>query len=268
VNLGLTPTEIADTLRLPAKLERVWYTRQYYGTLSHNIKAVYQRYMGWYDGNPVNLNLLTPVKTAKKWVEYLGDTQRVLEMVRKDFAKGEYQWVAQVTKELVFADPTNMAARQLCADALEQLGYQCESGTWRNCYLTGAMELRSGMPAKKIYGTGEGIANMLGAGGIDLLLEYAAIATDYRTVENNDVTVNFIIGSEKCAVVRRNGVVLTYKNETLLNADATARGTKAALVNYLNGNFTGLTISGSSQAVTSLFEGVQKPVLNFNIIEP
>ena len=268
VNQGLTSTEIADTLHLPAKLDKVWYTRQYYGTLSHNIKAVYQKYMGWYDANPVNLNLLTPEKTAKKWVEYLGDVQRVLDMARQDFLKGEYQWVAQVTKELIFADPTNIAARRLCADALEQLGYQSESGTWRNCYLTGAQELRLATPAEKVYGTGEGVANMLGAGGIDLLIEYAAIATDYRTVENNDVTVNFIIGSEKCAVVRRSGVILTYKDETFADADATARGTKAGLVNYLNGNFTGLTVSGSSQAVTSLFEGIQKPYLNFNIIEP
>ncbi len=268
INLGLTPTEIADTLHLPAKLDKVWYTRQYYGTLSHNIKAVYQRYMGWYDANPVNLNLLTPEKTAKKWVEYLGDTKRVLAKAREDFAKGEYQWVAQVTKELVYADPTNLAARRLCADALEQLGYQSESGTWRNCYLTGAMELRANTPTEKIYGNGEGVANILGAGSIDLILEYAAIATDYRTVEDNDVTVNFIIGKEKCAVVRRSGVVLTYVDETLPNADATATGTKAALVNYLNGKFSGLNISGSTQAVTSLFEGIQKPLFNFNIIEP
>jgi alkyl sulfatase BDS1-like metallo-beta-lactamase superfamily hydrolase len=268
VNLGLTPTEIADTLHLPAKLDKVWYTRQYYGTLSHNIKAVYQRYMGWYDANPVNLNQLTPVQTAKKWVEYLGDTQRVLAMAREDYAKGEYQWVAQVTKELVYADPTNMEARRLCADALEQLGYQSESGTWRNCYLTGAMELRAGTPAETIYGTGEAVANMLGAGGIDMILEYAAIATDYRTVEDHDVTVNFIIGDEKCAVVRRSGVVMTYIGETFDKADATARGSKAALVSCLIGNYTGLSISGSSEAVTSIFDGIQKPVFNFNIIEP
>lgn len=269
VNLGLTSTEISDTLRLPAKLDKVWYTRQYYGTLSHNIKAVYQRYMGWYDANPVNLNLLTPVATAKKTVEYMGgNPERILAMARADYAKGEYQWVAQVTKELVFADPSNMEARRLCADALEQLGYQCESGTWRNCYLTGAMELRAGTPSETIYGTGEGIANMLGAGSIDMILEYAAIATDYREFEDFDVTVNFIIGEEKCCVVRRNGVVLNYMNETFDNADATARGTKAALVNYLNGNFTGLTITGNANAVTSLFSGIGKAVLNFNIIEP
>ena len=269
VNLGYTSTEIANTLRLPEKLDKVWYTRQYYGTLSHNIKAVYQRYMGWYDANPVNLNLLTPEETAKKIVEYMGgDAKRILEMARVDYAKGDYQWVAQVTKELVYADPSNMEARRLCADALEQLGYQCESGTWRNAYLTGAMELRAGTPSDKQYGTGEGIANMLGAGSIDMIFEYAAIATDSHSVENNDVTVNFIIGDEKCCVVRRNGVILTYMNQTFDKVDATAKGTKAALVNYLNGNFTGLNITGNEDAVTTLFSGVNKPVLNFNIIEP
>ena len=268
MNHGLTPTEIADTLRLPEKLDKVWYTRQYYGTLSHNVKAVYQKYMGWYDANPVNLNLLTPQQTAKKWVEYLGDTQRVLEMARQDYAKGQYQWVAQVTKELVYADPANTQARQLCADALEQLGYQSESGTWRNCYLTAAKELRQATPTQRVYGNGMGLANMLKAATLDMIFEYAAIYADYRAVENYDVTVNFIIGNEQCAVVRRHGVLLVYKHQTLNQADATVRDTKAALVNYITGTASDLTISGSQKAVKSLFEGNKKPWLNFNIIEP
>ena len=224
--------------------------------------------MGWYDANPVNLNLLTPVETAKKVVEYMGDPDRILAMARADYAKGEYQWVAQVTKELVYADPANMAARRLCADALEQLGYQCESGTWRNAYLTGAQELRAGTPGTVIYGNGVGLANMLAAGSIDMMFEYAAIATDARQFEDKDVTVNFIIGDEKCCVVRRAGVILNYMGETRPNADATAKGTKANLVSYLNGDFNGLSITGRADAVTSLFEGIKKPILNFNIIEP
>ena len=267
INQGFTSTEIADTLQLPERLDRVWYTRQYYGTLSHNIKAVYQRYMGWYDANPVNLNLLTPERTAKKIVEYMGTPERILRMAREDFNKGEYQWVAQVTKELVYADPTNMEARGLCADALEQLGYQCESGTWRNAYLSGAQELRT-IPSAPVYGNGERLANMFGAGSISMLLEYVAIATDSRQVADHDVTVNFIIGEEQCCVVRRAGVILTYMGETRPNADATARGTKAALVACLQGNISGLSISGSSEAVASLFASIKKPLLNFNIIEP
>ena len=190
INLGLTSTEIADTLKLPERLDRIWYTRQYYGTLSHNIKAVYQRYMGWYDANPVNLNLLTPVNTAKKLVEYMGDPQRVLDMARADYAKGEYQWVAQITKELVFADPANIEARNLCADALEQLGYQSESGTWRNAYLTGAMELRANTPAGPIYGDGKGSTSPLVGGSIDMIIEYIAIATDARQVEDKEVLLS------------------------------------------------------------------------------
>lgn len=94
--------------------------------------------MGWYDSNPVNLNPLMPSDSAKKWVEYLGDVDKVLQMAKADFDKGEYQWVAEVTNTIVFADPTNTDARLLCADALEQLGYQAESGPWRNEYLTAA----------------------------------------------------------------------------------------------------------------------------------
>lgn len=126
INQGYTSTEIANMIELPEDLEKVWYTRQYYGTLSHNVKAVYQKYIGWYDANPVNLNLLEPSESAKKLLEYLGDVDAVLEKARADFEAGEYQWVAQITKELIYADPENQEARNLCADALEQLGYQAE----------------------------------------------------------------------------------------------------------------------------------------------
>ena len=144
INEGYTSTEIASMIRLPEDLERVWYTRQYYGTLKHNVKAVYQKYMGWYDANPIHLDELEPSEYAKKLVAYLGDTDKVLEMARADYEKGEYQWVAQITNTLVFADPENRDARCLCADALEQLGYQAESGAWRNAYLVAAFELRNG----------------------------------------------------------------------------------------------------------------------------
>ena len=268
INQGLTSIEIADKLQLPEKLNRVWYTRQYYGTLRHNIKAVYQKYLGWYDANPVNLDPLTPEKTAKKFVEYLGDTRRVLDMARADYDKGEYQWVAQITKEIVFADPSNMEARSLCADALEQLGYQSESGTWRNAYLTGAMDLRAGSPAETVWDHSQSSANMLGAGSIDMLIEYMALSTDSHDVENHDVKVNFIIGKEQCCVVRRNGVILNYMGQTFSDADATVQGTKAALVGCLKGDTSGLTVTGSQEAVNSLFAHIRPTPDNFNIIEP
>ena len=170
-NLGYTPV-----LDLPEKLARVWYIRQYYGTLNHNIKAVYQRYLGWYDANPVNLNLLTPEATGKKWAEYLGDASAVLAKARKDYEKGEYQWVAQVTKELVFADPSNQEARNLCADALEQLGYLAESGIWRNAYLTAALELRCGNQA--IHAPKAGAADMKAGMTAEMMLDFINISTD------------------------------------------------------------------------------------------
>ena len=121
INQGYTSDEISNMIKLPDALNKVWYTRQYYGTVAHNAKAVYQKFMGWYDSNPVHLNPLTPTESAQKWVEYLGDVDKALEMAKADFDKGEYQWVAEITNTIVFADPTNESARMLCADALEQL---------------------------------------------------------------------------------------------------------------------------------------------------
>ena len=128
LNHGYTPAEIAETLHMPASLEQEWSARGYYGTLSHNAKAVYQKYLGWYDANPANLNPLPPVENARKTVEYMGGADAVIVRARADFAKGEYRWVASAMNQVVFADPANRAARELGADALEQLGYQAEAG--------------------------------------------------------------------------------------------------------------------------------------------
>ena len=145
-NHGLTALEIAEELRLPPALGSEFFNRDYYGTVSHNVKAVYQRYLGWFDANPAHLHPLPPVEAAAKLVEYMGGADAVLARARADFEAGEYRWVAQVVNNLVFADPSNRAARLLQADALEQLGYQSESGPWRAFYLTGAHELRNGTP--------------------------------------------------------------------------------------------------------------------------
>jgi alkyl sulfatase BDS1-like metallo-beta-lactamase superfamily hydrolase len=145
INQGYKPDEIAATLQLPESLSQDWALRGYYGTLSHNAKAVYQKYMGWYDANPANLNPLPPVEQARKQVEYMGGAAAVLQRAQKDFELGNYRWVASVANQVVFAEPSNQAARELGAAALEQLGYQAEAGTWRNAYLYGARELRQGM---------------------------------------------------------------------------------------------------------------------------
>jgi len=145
-NHGLNATEIAEELALPPTLASEWHARDYYGTLNHNAKAVYQRYLGWFDGNPANLHKLPPVEAGRRYVEAVGGAEALLAKARAAYDAGEYRWVAELVNHLVFADPANMDARNLQADALEQMGYQAESGPWRAFYLTGAMELRFPRP--------------------------------------------------------------------------------------------------------------------------
>ena len=144
MNQGFTAPEIAEQLQLPSSLANQWANREYYGTVRHNAKAIYQKYLGWYDDNPANLDPLPPVEAAKKYVAYMGGADAVIRRAREDFRKGEYRFVAEVANKLVFADPTNQEARDLAADAYEQLGYLAESATWRSAYLYGAYELRHG----------------------------------------------------------------------------------------------------------------------------
>jgi alkyl sulfatase BDS1-like metallo-beta-lactamase superfamily hydrolase len=146
MNHGLTATEIAETIRLPASLDGAWHGRGYYGHIRHNVKAIYQKYLGWYDANPANLDPLPPVEAGRKFVEYMGGADAIVGRAAKDLDKGEFRFVAQALSHLVFAEPDNAAARALLADTFEQLGYLAESATWRNAYLFGAQELRHGMP--------------------------------------------------------------------------------------------------------------------------
>lgn len=144
-NNGQVPTEIAASLLLPEEFDQS-HVRGYYGTVSHNVRSVYNRYLGWYDGNPANLDPLPPEAAGERYIEFMGGPDEVLRRAKEYFDRGEYRWVAQVVNHVVFADPSNRDARSLQADALEQLGYQAESATWRNAYLMGAKELREGSP--------------------------------------------------------------------------------------------------------------------------
>ncbi len=145
-NHGMTALEIANMLELPEEFQAHEHTRGFYGDLVHNVKAVYQRYLSWYDGNPANLNKLPPVEAGKRYVELAGGMDSLLASARKSFEAGDYRWVAEVVNHAVFADPSNIDARNLQADVLEQLGYQAESSTFRNAYLMGAQEMRNGPP--------------------------------------------------------------------------------------------------------------------------
>jgi alkyl sulfatase BDS1-like metallo-beta-lactamase superfamily hydrolase len=147
-NHGMTALEIANMLELPEEFLAHEHTRGFYGDLVHNVKAVHQRYLSWYDGNPANLNKLPPAEAGKRYVELVGGVESLLAQARKSFEAGDYRWVAEVVNHAVFADPSNTEARNLQADVLEQLGYQAESSTFRNSYLMGAQELRQGPPQR------------------------------------------------------------------------------------------------------------------------
>ncbi|MCY1053662.1 alkyl sulfatase dimerization domain-containing protein [Nannocystis sp. SCPEA4] len=147
LNFGYIGPEIAEYLQLPPDLAQYWPNRGYYGTVRHNARAVYQRYMGFYSGNPSDLDVLPQEPAARKYVEYMGGEAAAIERARADFERGEYRWVAEVLRHVVFANPDSAAGKELLADAYEQMGYQAESGPWRAEYLQGAYELRHGVPS-------------------------------------------------------------------------------------------------------------------------
>lgn len=171
---GRTPREIADELMMPRGLARRWHTRGYYGAVAHNVRAVYAHYMGPYDGNPFTLDPLPPVEAGRRYVDFMGGADALLARARADFGRGEFRWVVEVLQHLVFADPGHREARELAADAMEQLGYQAESATWRNSYLLGARELRAGSP-KSPHLAPIVAPEVVGAVPLDLFLDVLAI---------------------------------------------------------------------------------------------
>lgn len=275
INQGYTSNEISNMIKLPEALAKNWYTRQYYGTVAHNSKAVYQKYMGWYDANPVNLNPLMPSESAKKWVEYLGDMDAVLRMAKADFDKGEYQWVAEITNTIVYADPTNEDARLLCADALEQLGYQAESGPWRNAYLTAALELRYGNQAMNAAQTkSNGFVLQMTA---EMMFDYMGILMDKDALADKDFTINVTLTdvNEQHVLHVKNGVLLVYEDAQRTNADVSLTCPKNALFYILTNNQQGLAaipMQGNAELITLLAQSMnQFPVqgiVPFNIVEP
>jgi len=272
VNQGYTSNEIARMIALPAALEKNWYTRQYYGTVSHNAKAVYQKYMGWYDANPVHLAALPPAESARKFVEYFGDVDAVLAKAAKDFEEGAYQWVAEVTNLVVFADPGNRAARLLCADALEQLGFQAESGPWRNAYLTGAKELRDGVDADPKY-RATGSSDIQRAMTPSMMLDYLGILLDATAAENLNLTVNLAFTDEDPYLLTvRSGVVLYERETQAADADATLTMPRLGMFAILNRDAdtqaASIAVEGDQDVITKLTEHLTAFDFFFNIVEP
>ncbi|MGI3450980.1 alkyl/aryl-sulfatase [Citrobacter arsenatis] len=219
-NQGLTRDEIAANFKLPSGLEKSWASRGYYGSVSHDVKATYVFYLGWFNGNPATLNELPPIDAAKKYVDYMGGADAIMQKAKADYAQGNYRWVAQVTNNIVFADPNNKDARNLEADALEQMGYQAESGPWRNFYLTGAQELRNGVVKGATPNTAS--PDTVKAMSPEMFFDYLAVHINGEKAANAQAVFNVDLGADggKYKLELENGV-LNHSADTLAsNADA------------------------------------------------
>ena len=276
LNLGYTPGEIAETLRMPASLEQEWSARGYYGTLRHNAKAVYQKYLGWYDANPADLDPLPPAENARKTVEYMGGADAVIARARGDFAKGEYRWVASAMNQVVFADPANRAARELGADALEQLGFQAEAATWRNAYLVGAMELRNGVP--KIPGNNTANADTLKALNNEMFFDFLGVRLNAAKAEGKTMVINwsFTDSNQRIALNLDNSALTYVAGKQAPNADATvtlARGTLDAVTlqrtTFPDAVKAGLVkIDGDPRKLDELMSMLDTFKVMFEVVEP
>jgi len=226
LNQGLTPTEIADRLKLPPSLANEWSARGYYGTLSHNAKAVYQFYLGWYDANPADLDPLPRAEAARKQVDYMGGADAVIQRAREDFKAGQYRWVASVMSQVVFADPSNKQARELGADALEQLGYQSEAATWRNAYLVGASELRGApLPSQASAANAE----LLKGVSIDLAFDFLGVRLNGPKADGKHIVINWTFSDRnETHVMNLENAALTHRADKPDDkADTSVRLTRA-----------------------------------------
>ncbi|MBY7968364.1 MBL fold metallo-hydrolase [Vibrio fluvialis] len=237
MNQGYTGEEISEIIKLPKTLENNWSTRGYYGTLHHNSRAVYQRYMGWYDGNPSDLNNLPPTNAAVKYVEYMGGESAAIQKAQADFDKGNYRWVAEVLKHVVFANPQSKKGKELLADAYEQLGYQSESGPWRSVYLQGAYELRNGTPSAGGVQTASPdiIKNM----PPEMLFDYLAVRILPEKAEGKKfaINLNFTDLDEKYTLYLEDSVLIHTKKQSD-KPNVTLTLTKSVLDDVQLGNVT------------------------------
>jgi alkyl sulfatase BDS1-like metallo-beta-lactamase superfamily hydrolase len=220
MNKGYTMDEISNMLVLPESLQEYWYTHGFYGQIYMAVKATYQKYLGFYDANPINLKRLPPEEYAQNITEYMGGADAVMQRLSEDYEAGRYELVASIANYLVFADPTNMEAREMEAAALEQLGYQAESGPARNAYLVGAQELRSTEPVK---GRMMISADVTSAMPLSQLLDYLAVRLNGQKAGGENFKMNLIINNtaEKAVIQVKNSVLDYWLNESLTEADVT-----------------------------------------------
>ncbi len=277
-NHGLTMNEIAEELTLPDSLGDQFFNRGYYGTMSHNAKAVYQRYLGWFDANPAHLHVHPPVAAAQRYVAFMGGAQSVLEKAHQSFDAGDYRWVAEVVNHVVFADPSNEAARLLQADALEQLSYQSESGPWRDFYLTGAQELRSNGTALAGVAGNALSSEFANAMSTEMLFDLLGVRLNGPRAANLAVNADVQVTDrdEQWALGVMNGAVNAVAGRTHGEAHVSIRCTHAALAALISGHGEletleangAMAIDGSRNDLSSLLSALDTFSFGFEIVLP
>jgi len=271
LNQGFTGIEIAENFAMPPALERAWHTHGYYGSVNHNVKAVYQRYMGWFDGNPARLWPHPPEQAGPRYVAAMGGIDRVVELAQEAFDSGDFRWAATLLDHVVFTDQNHEGARRLYADALEQLGYGAECATWRNFFLSGATELRSGNFGTPVSTTAPTMLTQLTP---EQMFDILALSVNGPRAWDLDlaVDVTFADLDVNYRLTLRNGV-LVYRKRPPEPATAAATVTLAAKMRLLAaamGDFDspGLDVAGDAGVLQTLMGVLDRPDPNFNIITP
>ena len=275
-NQGYTPREIAEMIKLPGAIANEFANRGYYGTVSHNVKAQYQMYFGWFDGVPANLNPLPPTEEGKKYVEAIGGEEAVMEKAKEAYNQGEYRWTATLLNNLVFANPNHKAAHQLLADTCSQLGYQAESGPWRNFYLTGAQELTDGIAGKGK--TSSNIARMSQNLSLEMLFDMLAIQINGEKAADKDIIINVSLTDtkEQATLILKNGAlsnrigILHAAPTVSLKGDKQTIYTSFTQPESIMANMQAkkLSVTGRLESLKDLFAIFEAPDSYFNIIEP
>ncbi|MBO0866555.1 MAG: MBL fold metallo-hydrolase, partial [Mycobacterium sp.] len=270
LNQGHTGAEIAETLQLPPALADAWHTHGYYGSVSHNVKAVYQRYMGWFDGNPARLWPHPPEALATRYVDAMGGTDRVVELARHAFDSGDFRWAATLLDHAVFADSTHAAARQLYADTLDQLAYGAENATWRNFFLSGAVELRDGNFGTATQATSPSLLSQLTP---EQIFDSLAISVNGPRAWDLEIAIDIVFTDRDTnyRLTLRNGV-LVHRNVPAdpATADVTVKLSTSRLLAVAIGDLSspGLDISGDRAALQAFLGVLDRPDPAFNIVTP
>lgn len=275
-NHGYVATEIAETLRLPDEFLANEHTRGFYGDLVHNAKAVYQRYLSWYDCNPANLHKHPPVVAGMKYVELAGGPDALLAQAQKAFDGGDYRWASELLNHLIFADPTNQAARDLQADSFEQMGYQAESSTFRNSYLNGARELRLGAP--QLQGGGVRGRGLLRAMSVEQVFDSIAVRLKQEDVGGLTTKVNWTFTDidEKWVLGLSNRTLIHIKGRHDASAAVTVTLKRTTLISVVTQESTfideiqagNIAIEGDALKLQDIFGNLDTFTPGFNIVEP